>query len=222
MVIALGMRAEYTYVKSVIAESDTILWDANLYPLVNVIWYDNLDRIYFSTGGISLFMRNEWVPEGFGVEESFRVHFLRFQGRIPASKKISLFTEIMLSGKGGANLPPHYIFMLGGVDLPAMAVARNLSFISFLGLEYQELRGPFAQFAQIGIQGEIISNIFMILRANSGNVFTEWNSDFSINRFKHGIGLTFGYLSVLGPVELTVMSGSGHKFLSHFNLGFKF
>ncbi len=222
LVIGLGMRAEYTYVKSVIAESDTIPWDAKLYPLVNVIWYDNLDRTYFSTSGVSLFMRNEWVPAGFGVEEYFRVHFLKFHGRIPAGKKISFFTEIMLSGKSGADLPPHYEFILGGVDLPAMAFARNFSFISFMGLEYQELKGPFAQFAQIGIQGEITSNLFLILRANSGNVFSEWNSDFSINRFKHGIGLTLGYLSVMGPVELTFMSGSGHKFLSHFNLGFKF
>jgi hypothetical protein len=76
-----------------------------------------------------------------------------------------------------------------------------------MGLRYQELNGNFIQFAQLGFQTEFWPNIFLLLRANIGNAFEQWETDFSNNSYISGIGITGGTELPLGPLEFTIMTG---------------
>jgi len=220
LAITLGARIEHSRINGEIT-ADSVSFTETLMPLVNIIWLDTFDKSYFPHKGLSFFMRNELSLGSFIGKRQFRRHFGHFRGYLPVSSKISLLGEAMFGWKDG-DLPPHYQFVLGGMDTPAMFLNEYAGIISFLGLKYQELIGPFAQFVQIGAQAELKSNLFLIFRANAGNTFSTWNKEFSLNRYQRGFGLTLGIWTPLGPVELTAMSSNRHRWLSHFNFGFKF
>ena len=222
MAIGFGMRGEYTNISEEIAGADTLSFKKWMLPFVNVVVLETFDKAYFPTRGVRVFLKNEAAVKGLGSDRSFSRHFFDVRGYVPLGKRFAGFGEIMLAGKTGGDLPPHYQFFLGGVDAPTMYADADLSAISFVGLRAGELIGPYAQFAQLGLQAEVFPKAFVIVRANAGNTFEAWRLDFSPNRFKAGLGLTLGADTVIGPVEWSLMRGSGHDFLSHLNIGFKF
>ncbi len=95
----------------------------------------------------------------------------------------------------------------------------------------------------VGFQIEFYKDFFLILRGSVGrvkekfiNLFREHNTVYEQyysyyipikhhlkNDLKYGYGLTLGYNSIIGPVEITLMRGSeSRKFLVLANIGYRF
>lgn len=222
VVAGFGLRSEIFEVSPKIAPPDFPSQQNELLLLLALLWVDTFNRANFPSSGVFLLVRNEFGDNRFGQFSDFSRHLFAFKGALPLHRKLSLLSEIWLGTTKGRELPSHYQFILGGVDSPLVFGETVLTSTSFLGFKSQEFVGPHVQFVQLGLQYEIFSRIFVQLRMNAGNTFAEWNKQITKSRFESGIGITLGALTPLGPLELTLMGGSRHAFLSHFNLGFKF
>ncbi len=118
----------------------------------------------------------------------------------------------------GDNVPYQYMFYAGGLN-----PSRYNGLMPFVGLNYMEETGKDALIIGADLQYEPLPNIYLILRGNAGNVKSSFQNLFNDDRVLGGFGLTLGYDSFIGPVELSVMKSANRGGLIGFlNIGFWF
>ncbi len=113
----------------------------------------------------------------------------------------------------------------------------------FTGLNFMQIYGKNVLVGDAGFQIEFYKDFFLILRGSVArvkdkfiNLFKEHNTVIEQyysyyypvrqhlkNDLIYGYGLTLGYNSIIGPVEITLMRGSeSNKFLVQANIGYRF
>jgi len=219
---SVGLRSEYTDVSPQIAATDTLSFKSFNLPVVNVNVVDTFDQAYFPARGVRLYLKNEFASNRFGSDASYTRHFIDFRAVVPVSARVSLSGEAAAGLTTGSEVPLQKRFILGGMDTPALLLEKGASNLTFVGYKSQELLGENLQFLQLGLQVELIPDVFVLGRINAGNVFDDFRIDFNPHRFKFGAGLTLGALTPLGPVEFSLMSSRRHPVMTHLNIGFKF
>lgn len=205
----LGLKGELDRFSPDIAPQAFAATDKKYASLFGLLWIDTLDRAVFPSRGHSVFLKSEVGYEKFGGDIQFIRHAFDWQAFFSVHRRLSLLSRLQLGNAHKSGLPLHDQFFLGGVD-------------SFVGLRLQELAGKNLQALQLGLQYEIIPHRFVIWRWNAGNTFAKWPTRFNRQQYVTGAGLTLGAQTLIGPVELTVMHGSQHRFLGHLNIGYKF
>jgi outer membrane translocation and assembly module TamA len=144
------------------------------------------------------------------------------RGILPIGRRTSITTSLFYGNSSSGVLPPHYLFMLGGMNVPAVIPHLRLSRTSLYGIQYQELQGVQAHIAGLGLRYEPLQDVFLTAEVSTGNAFEDTALRFRGRSYLGGAGLTAGYLTPLGPIELTVMTGPTHKVFSYANIGFDF
>jgi NTE family protein len=209
MVSGLGVKSEFDHLAPDVAPPHFNAIDQNFVSVFGLIWIDTLDRAVFPSRGHSAFYKSEAGYNKPGGAIQFVQHYFDWRGFFAMHARLSLLTRLQLGSAYKGGLPLQYQFFLGGVD-------------SFVGLRPQELAGKNLQALQIGLQYEAMPHRFLLWRWNLGNTFEKWQIRFNRRRFVTGAGLTCGAPTLIGPVELTVMSGSRRGFLANLNIGYKF
>ena len=129
------------------------------------------------------------------------------------------FLQTLFLGGSNGNVPPSYLYYLGGVDEP---IALQSIDATFFGLEYQERAGATAQMLLLGLQYEFLPKMFVQAGWTIGNTFDEWNTKLAMDSYINGAGLTLGTNTLLGPIFLTIMTSERHDFLTYFSAGYNF
>jgi sarcosine oxidase gamma subunit len=94
--------------------------------------------------------------------------------------------------------------------------------LSVLGFQTHELIGRQAAAAHAAVHLEPSPNLIFSLRCSAAMADDEKEFDPFGKGYSGGIGLTGTYLTPVGPVEFTLMSGSEHDILSFVTLGVEF
>lgn len=220
--VGFGARGEWVDLDSDIPNSDLPSRRDAAAALVGVVYYDTLDRSYFPTRGISLYTRHDIFEEWLGTPDPFTRHYFDMKAFAPLSRRFALTFEIAAGATSGGTPTFHDQFFLGGMDTPAVALDREATRISFLGLRTRQLYGENFRFAQVGTQLAFGGHYLILARANAGDVRSGWRLDPSRDRFESGAGLTLARLTPLGPIDLTCAYGSAEKLLGSVNIGMKF
>lgn len=222
-VFTLGFRLEHTSIKERVASTeDSLRYRDTALPLTNLFWWDTMDKRYFTTSGLFFMMRNDFTYKKIISPNTFSRNYFHISGFIPVAQRFTINLQSSVAFKFGDDLPPNYRYVVGGIHTPVMVNAGEQTILSFHGTKYQELSGEYIQFLLGAVQFEMTPSIYLTLTGNIGNTFEEWNSDFSLNRYKKGIGLMLGADTPLGPAQINVMTGTGNSFLTYINLGFVF
>ena len=91
-----------------------------------------------------------------------------------------------------------------------------------MGLKSQQRAGPHAQAAMLGVQYEIVSQLFGQIRYNVGNTLEDRNIKLESGRYINGIGLTLGVRILTGRAEVTFSASEVEDFLTHITVGSAF
>lgn len=132
---------------------------------------------------------------------------------IPVSDEFT-FRGLLFGGfSSGDELPWNSFYSLNRQD-PAYG------FVRFGGLNRYEMTSRNIQMISTGIQIEPIYHRFINFDYYAGRFLPTWN----LNRdnITHGASITVGALTILGPVELILSSGSENSFLAEIQIGHKF
>jgi len=144
------------------------------------------------------------------------------------SKRVSLINSVYGGFTSNSNNVLSNNYAVGGTDINF----RNN--IPFVGLK--EFQVPYYNPTQIsnvmvyhlGLQYRVFNNLFLIPRVNIGMTGVSF-SDFTdrISNFDNyliGYGVTFGYKSILGPLEVTLMGSNQFSWdlKVYLNLGYSF
>ncbi len=187
---------------------------------------DTRDRANFPTRGFTAILRGEyvmplsknWVSELFTNSAIF---YLAYDQSIPLSGKFVLQPGLF----GGALIrsddspPPQHAFALGGL-CPANYVDQ---YRSFTGLDFFQEDGYYSAVGRLKLQYNLYKKLFLTLKTDVGAVTDYANELFKSANFIFGYGLTAGYDSFIGPIELSVMGSNINPGPTFFiNLGFWF
>ncbi len=134
------------------------------------------------------------------------------------------------------NIPFIYKNYMGGLN------TYTAGCFPFTGLNFMQISGKHMLVLDAAFQIEPVKDFFIVLRGNAGRVketfkdlFRKRNTvidqyyGYYVFRYQHlkndiiyGYGLTLGYNSIIGPIEVTLMRGSeSNKFLFHVNIGYR-
>ena len=189
-------------------------------------------QVYFNYYG---FVEMDTYDNGFYPEKGVQVHtefklitnksmdpVAFFTGRFSQAYRISgrltYISHLYGGSVNGMTIPFQYMFYTGGLN-----PSRYNGLIPFVGLNFMEETGENVLVLAGDLQLEMFPHIYLIAKGNAGNLKSSFKDLFSMDRVLGGIGLTAGYESIIGPIELSVMKSANRGGLLGFvNIGFWF
>jgi NTE family protein len=203
---AIGAVVKYEGVES--DGADLVLdWngeDRSYGTLSGVLKVDTRDRLTFPRSGILAYARTEW---GDGALSSagggFSQHVADIDGAIPLSGSVTARVRAVAGTSDGEELPSQYLFFAGGANTFYLYPERQFS---FAGQRVMEQRGRHIQLLNVGLQWELMPNVFALGRWNTAAFPEEWR--FDSDDFITGFGAGVGIASRIGMAKLMVTGGS--------------
>ena len=174
------------------------------FTVAGVVRVDTWDRAAFPRSGLGIAAKTEWTVGALGGGgDDFSHHVLDVDGAIPVSGSVTLRARGTVGTARGADLPPSYLFFLGGANQFYIYPDRNFP---FAGLRVQERRGTNLQSVQLGIQWEILPNVFALGRLNAAALPVEWR--FHVDDWFSGFGIGAGLHTRFGSFKALVSGGN--------------
>lgn len=169
------------------------------YTLSGLFRMDSFDRASFPAGGLGVLLKVEWADDAIGSGATFSHHVAEVRGLVPVAAGLSLGGRVTLGYADGPDLPPHYLFFLGGANEFYLFPDRQFS---FAGLRVAERRGRHLLGVQLDAQWELLPSLFGLARWNAASLPAEWRVD--VDDFFGGWGIGLGGRSRLGSARLTL------------------
>lgn len=206
------------------AIGETIFLD-NINGLITaqmLLYGDSFDHAYFPSRGHKLIVKSDLSDGRWGSSRAFWQFTADWQARFPVSDRFSLLSRIT-AGRTitySSSLPLHYRF-LGGGAVP-VSVFRERQF-PVLGYEVQQLSGQNIRALQVGAQLRIPKKTFLQLKWNAANLTNNTGWELNPSAFKSGYGISGGTQTIIGPIELTLMTPAfDGPYALRINVGYSF
>ncbi len=188
----------------------------NYYNLLGYIDLDTYDNRFFPVSGARFSTLYKFV----NYQDLSHMHFLRleFEKATRLSKRFTLLPRACGGFTTADSSQRIYHFYLGGLNR-----THRKGILPFAGLDFMEKSGRNAFVLGLDLQYNFWRSNYLVLRSNLAN--TSWNPE-DILQFKSaytGFGLTLGNMSLIGPIEFTLMRSSlRDDFLFYINIGYYF
>ena len=180
-----------------------------------------MDKAIFPTTGV-LFNGSYRVitkPETYTLDlELSSVLDLRYRQAIPLKRNHTLEVKGVLMNTLGPDLDYAYNQFLGGLGENYINYM-----VTFVGYRFQEFVGRNTIIAVMDYNWQFLRNHYLIGKANFATIEATFDKLFNSDVLLDGYGLSYAYLSPLGPLQLTVMGSTNHaNIYTYVNLGFWF
>ncbi|MFN8206791.1 MAG: patatin-like phospholipase family protein [Bacteroidales bacterium] len=219
----IGAITEFSAIRFKVSSSDpppSAAYNSflNIYGTARI---DNADHVTYPTHGMKLFSRIEYVSSL--SESDLYGSFTRLINRLdvafPAGNKFTIRPFLYTGLVVGDSIPPEYSIFCGGLNYSSV----NPGFFPFLGRRLHEEMGKSAWVTGLNFQYQFLPNHYLCLAGNLGQVAPNPRQWIRSSTLLSGLGLSYGYDSILGPIELTVMTPTDKSGLLYFiNIGFWF
>ncbi len=219
-----GLEYEYSRIRTEINPGDFDSFASYLNFFVD--WTaDTYNRSAFATKGIGFNFKTKYVTNisdnwSNQIFDNSLIVQLQYNQAIPTGKKSSIIPKFNLGFTLNDHTPPpQHWFILGG------QTQTNYfdGFFPFTGLRFIEQTGHYTISTGIGWQYQIYPNFYLTPKVDAGLISKKFEDMIQTPQLLIGYGLTIGYDSFLGPVQLSLMaSNSGGGLLSFINIGYSF
>lgn len=224
--LRIGSQFEYIQFISMITPAESDKYKPYVNFFVNY-FSDRLNHTCFSTRGTTFEVTGRFIvpiirkknEEGANYENAIVVR-ANFMQNIPITRRNTLKVGFNLGLTIGNGIPPyHHQFMLGGQS----TLGYFDSFVPFAGMRFIEKTGNQMSVGNLAWQYRASKNLYLTLKVDTGYIEDSFSEVFEEPQFYFGTGLTLGYDSFIGPLQLTLMSSTSNKRLLGFvNLGYWF
>jgi NTE family protein len=207
--LSAGAKTEFYNIDQAVGE--TLLFN-NVDRILSAhgsLYLNTFNQSYFPTSGHNLFIQTELSNTYWGSGITFVQHILNWVSRIPLHEKVTFLSRVTAGGtfQNKVELPLHYQFYSGGA-FPNY-VRREHQY-PLLGYNVHELRGDNLKSLEAGLQYQFRDNGYMQLKWNASDLRDQWTWDIPFSEFEHGFGLSAGLVTLIGPVEVTLMTKDGN------------
>jgi len=200
--------------------------------------YNNVDKKYFTTKGLRISanvgfvygQRLDYSTVENGVEtpsdtalfdtQDYGRLFLKIDHYLPLRSKFAFIQNLTFGYLTSDNPFLTNGFQMGGVG------ENLINQVSFYGLNDAEVKTGSVASLQLGLQYKLAKSVYVTGRANLAlyNFHNQSTNNMSgDDNFLSGYGLTFGFDSAIGPIEITSMyCDQDGSLRTNLNLGFRF
>ena len=219
--IGLGMVTEFTRIRPDIYNqvNNSVIYNSAL-NINTCLKYDSYDKYVFPNRGTRFLLKLEFVSD---IDKKQYSDLYRISGTVnkayPFSERLTLITNLYGGSVLGDSIPPDYVYYSGGLTLNNYKVG----IFPFVGLEIFEKSDKNILSFGMDLQYEIFRNHYIQLRGNLGKTAAYFEDIFSPEDFYFGYGLTYGFRSLIGPLEFSVMKNNlRREILTYVNIGYWF
>lgn len=213
--LAVGIRKEFINHKNVINSAGIIPTDTDYHSLFARFSIDGLHRKAYPNSGQQIMLDGFYSSDVIFSPLDFTTASLYWNGYYKISNRLSLTNTLYTGYTHGEQIPWGYWFS------PNRFHSR-IGYIRFGGFDRYELTSKNIQMASLGAQIEPFYHRFINLDIFAGRFSNEWDIDFSGSPPLFGASLTFGALTILGPVQAILSTSSEHLFRAEIQMGFQF
>ncbi len=188
----------------------------NYFNYYGYVDFDSYNSAYYPNSGMKMNLLGKLIThEDFNPSVFF---VARYSQAYRLSNKFTFINHIYGGAVDGDTIPYQYNFYTGGVN----PIPRN-GLLPFIGLNYMEMMSKNALIIGGDLQYEIFPDIYIILKANIGNLRNDFEELISTDKLYGGYGITLGYDSWIGPIEVSALKSVRKNRLTGFlNIGFWF
>ncbi|RXQ91556.1 hypothetical protein EO244_12490 [Ancylomarina salipaludis] len=190
------------------------------YSFINM---DSHERAYYPKRGFSLYGEYKLITNnGSSLDGNNRpasVAYLKAQKAISLSQRLTVYPKFYGRIIWGKAIPEVFLTYTGGLDQTNYFDIQ----VPFVGLRRMELASKNSFVFRTDIQFELFKNNYLVLKPNIGKVVDNVNTALTKGRWVKGVGLTYSYNSLVGPMEVTLsLSDLEQKVRGFINLGYWF
>lgn len=183
--------------------------------------FDSFNRTYKPNSGFTLGGEFKLISEQVDLStylEPTSVIHLTYDQAYGFGDRWGARTRLMGASTIGPDAPFPYSIFLG-----SFGENYTQNIFPFIGYRYMELFGRNALTARVDVWYEAFDDHFFTVQANVGKLEATVNDIFSSDVLLDGYGISYGYNSPIGPLELFVAKSTNHSdLLTYIRLGFWF
>ncbi len=187
---------------------------------------DTVDKLTYPHEGVkvnaivhSVHQNRIWNPSN--LIDPYTLFSASYMSATPFGNKITLIERVGIGATSGTAKWKHY-FKLGGVN------SSDETIFPFAGLDFLEKAGQNLLLAGVTLQIEAWKNNYLVFEANwakvnDGSPGNEFPDLIKSKSALSGYGVKFGYDSVIGPMEFSLVSSNQNPDLFvNINIGYPF
>jgi len=210
-----GIRKEFIYHSSKINPDLIRSSERDHHALFFRFFRDNLNRISFPSRGNRMVLEGYYSDSIFFSPVNFRSISLYYQDNYSPFPFLTLRYSLHTGYSGGKELPWSYWRSVNRYE----PMYGNIRFAS---AERYELSARNVQMVSAGIQLELFQRWFLGLDGYGGRFTEQYDFKLLDDTPDYGVALSIGTLSLIGPIELILSSGSRDSFQAEIQVGFHF
>jgi NTE family protein len=183
---------------------------------------DSYDESYYPTRGTKINAGIEWIKD-LQDDKSKSANSLRFYSKfnfaIPIFSQLTLMPFVYTGLVKGDSIARQNYLYCGGLNNSNI----NPGAFPFIGLQFMELAARSVFLTGLNLQYQIAKNHYLTLRSNIGNIANVYTDVFTFGSRISGLGLSYGYNSLAGPLEFTLSrSFESSNLMTYINIGYWF
>lgn len=196
-----GIKAEYYQINETIGNNVLLADRQFLMTAVGTLGFNNLNRPYFSTRGLSLNVRAEVSDKKYLSEATFGQLIARLDFSIPLLEGLVFKTSATAGQSSTSNLPFHYRFYRGGLAENPLFETRQGP---LWGYAVQQLSGSSMAAVRGAFQFHLGSDIYLQTGWNAAHLSDSetWNPN--NYEWNQGYGISLGALTLIGPLNFSL------------------
>lgn len=213
------MQFQNTYLRRKVGIVDYDLPRMFLMNYRGFLEVDTYNRSFFPTSGLKYTFEVKYSKTAFNLndfEDNNLAFMLKHHHAEKISKNFSILTHLRIGATFGDSIfIPNY-YLVGGLN-----EYQNL--FPFTGLNLSQSVDSKAFTGEVEFQWNVYKNHYFIASGNLGKTSSSLENMFSTEDWFNGIGITYGFNSVIGPLKITLMkSNRNNKVIPFVNLGLWF
>lgn len=212
---AVGVRKDFTFHRNQINKDLIEPEDQGYHAVFAKYRFDYFDRKSYPTAGqkiVAEFFHSDPLllsPIRFSSATFF------WEGYYKLTDSFSLRNSVMAGYTFGDELPWGYWYSPN-------RFYDNIGYINFGGVGRYEISTPNIQMVSAGLQVEPFYHRFINVDLYAGRFLDEWNISPANHDIDYGSSLTLGALTIVGPIQLILSTGTVNSFKAEMQIGYQF
>lgn len=213
--LSLGIRRDFNRHSNRINYSDVDVTDQNYHALFARFIRDNLNRKAYPTSGRKFILEGSYSDELIFSELDFASSDFYYRGYYALNDEVSMTNSLWLGYTTGRELPWEYWKSPNRYE-------SVYNFIRFGGIEPYQISARNVQMATFGLQFEPFYHRFIELDYYTGRFQQNMNFKLPSGEFEHGLSLSLGALTILGPAKIILSTSTVNNFKVELQIGYQF
>jgi NTE family protein len=216
--LGIGVQNEYTYMQYDLNPLNISNSSNRFFNFYAYLKFDTYNTSYFPESGMQLNADARYLTKIYDKDiRPGTVINCNYSIALPIAKKFTAIASAFSGLSLTDTIPFSYQYRVGGIG--AMYVKNAFPFI---GHRFLEFRTQNCLIARCDFQYQFVKKHYLIISANAGKLASLPGKLITNGTNITGYGITYGYNSIIGPIELTIMDSPDNDLLYYLNIGFWF